>query len=426
MLDESQWWPAERLLAWQRQLLQLLLTHARATSPFYKFRLNRVFRANGTIDWDRWQDIPILTRADLFGNFDSLRSVAPVAEHGPFRDVRSSGSTGHPVTMRTSRWLLDMAAACNWRAQRWAGLDWSKSMLVTMGETPSRKVGDSLGPWGPPWLATAGKGRLIYTHYLTEYADRLALIARDKAAYHTTTAFAAEMLVDFVERTGAGVQLEALLCRGSSVTPSLRDALRRVFGAGTVEFYSSKEGGALAQACPQGHGFHINAETVLLEVVDADGRPTAPGEKGRAVITPFGSTAMPLIRYDQGDTVVAGTTCSCGRTLPMIEAVSGREKQRFRHPDGRERSRELPESCWKMIGAGQLQIAQVGPTNYEIRYTPHNWGDPRDEAGFVRVFREIFFEDSQVRFVELPEVPLTPSGKFRATVVEWDPSSVRR
>src|SRR5690349_12985141 len=125
MLDESQWWPAERTLAWQRQHLRLLLNHARSSSPFYRFRLNKAFRPNGDIDWDRWQEIPIVTRPDLLKNFKSMLSTAPILGHGPFQDVRSSGSTGHPVTVRTTRWLMDLGVASNWRAHQWAGLDWS-------------------------------------------------------------------------------------------------------------------------------------------------------------------------------------------------------------------------------------------------------------------------------------------------------------
>ena len=60
---------------------------------------------------------------------------------------------------------------------------------------------------------------------------------------------------------------------------------------------------------------HVNAESVLVEVVDDAGRPVAPGQSGRVVVTPFGSTPMPLIRYDQGDIVVAGM-CMSVRTMP--------------------------------------------------------------------------------------------------------------
>ena len=72
----------------------------------------------------------------------------------------------------------------------------------------------------------------------------------------------------------------------------------------------------MAYRCPSQAGWHVNAETLLLEIVDASGQPCRPGEMGRVVITPFFSTAQPLIRYDHGDLAVAGEGCACGRTCP--------------------------------------------------------------------------------------------------------------
>lgn len=423
MLDQSQWWPAEQLVAWQRRHLHLLLTHARATVPFYNFRLRNVVRANGSIDWDRWHDIPILTRADVMKHFDSLLSRAPIPEHGPFQDVQSSGSTGHPVTTRATRWLMDMGAACNWRTHQWAGLDWSKTLVTTIAPEEHLTVGDDLGPWGPPWLPASRRGRSLYTNYHTDFNERLELIGKTRATYLATTSFTAENLGRRARLLGSGVRLAAILARGGAVSDQLRAEMRETFGAETVEFYSSKEAGAIGARCPSGSGYHVNAETMLFEVVDDDGRPVAPGEKGRVVVTPFASTALPLIRYDQGDIVVAGSTCSCGRSLPHFHEISGRERVEFRHPDGRRRDAQLTQACYEMIGAGLVQIAQVGPRQFEVRYVPHNWGVPRNEAAFAQAFRELVFEDSEVTLVELPEMPASRAGKFRASVIEWDGAS---
>ena len=76
-----------------------------------------------------------------------------------------------------------------------------------------------------------------------------------------------------------------------------------------------------------------------------------------------------------------------------------------------------------MIGAGLVQIAQVGPTNYEVRYTRRDWNVPRDEAGFVRRFREFYFEDADLTFVEMAETPLSSSGKFLSNIVLWNPGA---
>ncbi len=419
MLERSQWWSADQLVAWQRQQLQFLLHHARATSPYYRFRLNAVFRPDGSIDWDRWHKIPIIRRSDVMERFDSILSTAPPPQHGPLHDQQSSGSTGHPVKVRTTQWLVQTSLACNWRAHGWGGLDWSKTLFFTGDREKNRTLGQDIGQWGPPWLEDARRGHMLYSAYGTPFIDRLRVMADHRVNYHAATAPTAERLAEEARATGVRPHLEAFLLRGGAVSELLRSDLLETFGAKVVEFYSSKECGAIAQRCPEGPGYHVNAETVLLEVVDANGMPVRPGEAGRAVITPFTSTAFPLIRYDQGDIVVAGETCTCGRGLPVIASISGREAGFFTHPDGRKVDRGLTQECRELIGAGVVQIAQVGPTHFEVRYTPRDWGVPRDEARFAEKFRALLFEDSEVKLVEMPEIPLSPTGKFLASVVEW-------
>lgn len=425
LLDESQWWPAEKMATWQRQQLNFLLNHARATTPYYKFRLNAVFRADGTINWDRWHKIPIVKRSDVLEHFDAIRSTSPPAAHGPYYEYQSSGSTGHPVKGLTTEWLIQTGAACFWRAEQWAGLDWSQTLLSTTQASPTLPIGAIVGPWGPPWLESSQRGRRIYSPYSTHFPDRLTLIEEFGAVYHATTAPSAERLAEVARAMGAHVHLDSMLVRGGSVSDLLRADLRETFGAEVVEFYSSKESGAIAQRCPDGHGYHVNAECMLFEVVDADGLPVAPGQAGRAVITPFASTAFPLIRYDQGDIVVAGEPCDCGRGLPVIESISGREAGYFRHPDGHKLDRELTQECRELIGAGQLQVAQVGRTAFEVRYARRDWGVARDEAKFLEKFREIFFPEATVKLVEFDEVPLSASGKFLASVLEWRDDEAR-
>jgi phenylacetate-CoA ligase len=57
MLMESQYWPPEQMLEFQRSQLTQLLHHAKATVPFYKTRLDAVFKESGKVDWNRWHEI---------------------------------------------------------------------------------------------------------------------------------------------------------------------------------------------------------------------------------------------------------------------------------------------------------------------------------------------------------------------------------
>jgi phenylacetate-coenzyme A ligase PaaK-like adenylate-forming protein len=85
MLMESQFWPPDQMLAYQRNQLSQLLHHARTQSPFYKTRLDAVFNRSGAIDWGRWHEIPIVTRAELRDNFQEKPTVLPAHRAFPLQ-----------------------------------------------------------------------------------------------------------------------------------------------------------------------------------------------------------------------------------------------------------------------------------------------------------------------------------------------------
>lgn len=417
LLIESQYWSIDRLQEYQRQQLQQLLTHARATVPFYNNRLDHVFDADGTIRWDDWQSIPVLTRQEVSDNFDSLASTAPLAEHGRLYEASSSGSTGHPVKVLGNDWMSLVSAACNWRANTWAQLDWSSNLVGVFGPIAAPE-GSSVGPWGPPWLASAQKGRHIYTTYDTNNIVRLAIMQHYGARYFAATPSNAVILAAAAEANRVKLKLDKILTRGNKATVYEISEIKRVFDADVIELYSSKECGAIAHPCPSGNGWHANAEAVLLEVLNDDDQPVPPGQEGRAVITAFGMTAFPLIRYDQGDRIVQGSSCDCGRTLPHFHAISGRVRDNFLRPNG-EVIPDLSITARYALGAGRWQVAKVGAHDYEVRYVYKDWNQPIDHELFHRLFRETFYEQAKVKVIQVNDLELSARGKFKERVIEW-------
>ena len=109
---------------------------------------------------------------------------------------------------------------------------------------------------------------------------------------------------------------------------SQRERIRRVFGIEISDNYGSTEA-FLAWECPLG-SYHINAEHVIVEVVDDNGSPAAPGTLGRVLVTTLRNRLMPLIRYEIGDYAIAAEgPCRCGRTLPLIGRIAGRDINLF-------------------------------------------------------------------------------------------------
>jgi phenylacetate-CoA ligase len=97
--------------------------------------------------------------------------------------------------------------------------------------------------------------------------------------------------------------------------------LHESYGMSQRGFAFSCEEGVLARA---GRGvLHGLPHLCLMEIVDpATGHQVVHGEEGEVVITPFGVSAMPLVRYATGDRArfMQAHACRCGRPFDGVEA----------------------------------------------------------------------------------------------------------
>lgn len=422
MLMESQYWLPETMLSYQRSQLAQLLRHARANVPFYETRLDPVFTPSGDIDWDRWEEIPIVTRTDMLKRREDMLAREMPKGHGSSSTISSSGSSGLPIQVTSNRLTVLAANANRWRAHRWHGLDWSRTYTARDGSAAEAAWphGQLLGRWGPSWDEGAQQGKAYRLNRDALAPKALEFINRTGSAYYSSGAKVLHAMALESERLGIEARIDCFLIHGEHLGDEDRAVFKRVFGAKTLEHYSSKEGGQMAYACPDGRGFHISAESVLVEIVDENGRACAIGEPGRVIITPFVSTSQPLIRYDQGDIARLGSVCSCGRHLPLLETIEGRATAFFTHPDGRTIARFLTQEARTALGSSYWQIAQVGPLSFEVRYVPVDWQHAPDLVTVEASFRQVFFEDAEVRFLRMSEIPLTAAGKHLEYVNEWN------
>ena len=88
---------------------------------------------------------------------------------------------------------------------------------------------------------------------------------------------------------------------------------------------SEMMGPGVAFECQEQNGLHIWEDHFLIEILDENERPCAPGEPGELVITSLTKEAMPLIRYHTGDvTYIMEDKCPCQRTSRKLHRFLGR------------------------------------------------------------------------------------------------------
>jgi phenylacetate-CoA ligase len=416
MFLESQYWAREEMLEFQRSQLSQLLQHAKANVPFYRTRLDPVLKGDGAIDWKHWNEIPIIKRANLASEKSSMLAVTLPPGHGPTKEVYSSGSSGNPISITQSHlamWVSEMALH---RSQYWHRMDWSKNFLslqIGSSEKTQWPDGWNKGPWGPKWIEHAGEGTKFVLDRSTHEEKIFEFVLRNRIGYLASRPLVLHALAMSAERSQLHLQLDAVISFGGEVSETVKEDLQRIFGARVIALYSSEEGCKIAVSCETGTHYHTNSELNFIEILDDSGNPCSIGEPGRVIITSLFNTAQPLIRYEQGDIAVRGLACSCGKTLPVLQKISGRINDMFEFPGGRKVAPSLPDKEFTFgFGAKIWQLVQVAPLIVELRYVQRESGAAVDEKLAREIIHKKLCSDLQITFVKLEEIPLTTAGKF--------------
>lgn len=418
-LLESQYWGLERHRAEQRKYLRELLLHARAHVPFYAERLNPVFTPDGDIDWDRWLDLPTLTREDALAHNEQLVSTALPPHHGRVRVSATSGSTGNALRVLQSELAGMYVSACLFRSQRWFNLDVSRNLLLWFGEDAEDSTfpaGKDIGQFGPPWSERA-TGRRFRLNRYTGAEDVLRFMADREIGYLSARPAAAHAAALEAIRLGSDLKLEGILTFSTGARPDEREDCLKAFGAPMIVPYSAQEGQFIAHQCPTGTHFHINEELVFVEILDDDNRPCPPGVVGRVVVTPLFNYAQHFIRYELGDLAVFGEACGCGRTLRVIDHIAGRVTHMFRLPGGKRVAMSLSIEEQQRFGARYWQIAQVEPLLIEVRYVPAGDGTSHPDR-LVEIIRQKTDPGMQVQFSRRTDLFRADGRKFIEYVCE--------
>lgn len=412
-LMDSQFWSRERIGQLQRHQLAQLLKHARTHSPFYKNRLDVAFDNRGEVDWDRWNDIPILTRRDLSEHATKMTALALPWEHGRTRQQTTSGSTGVAVTTLNSDYANLASKMAAHRGQSWHGADWSKDLLFYMEERspagvwPNVEVGP---PWGPLWLPQS-KGRFLRLNGSTPPGQIVDFIARhDQVRYLSCRAKVAQVVALESMRTGRPAKLDGVFAFSTATYDDEREDIKQAFGAKVLSFYGSKEAHMMAYQCPVHHHLHVTEELAFLEILDDQGRPVPKGTMGHVVVTSLLNWAQPLIRYWHGDLAVEGGECSCGRTLRVLDKIVGRESDMFRFPDGTAVAFGVPGEFKTNFNIKTWQIAQVEPLRLEVRYATISDNQPVDLPAITAALRAMTHPDVAIDFTRTDSF-LPPDGR---------------
>jgi phenylacetate-CoA ligase len=365
-LEQSQWWSPEDLQIMQYRQLSCLLSHAYETVPFYREQLVSVgYNPGKEITQEEFSSLPILHRSQVQSLWEALHSRQVPKSHGAVYELQTSGSTGKPVKALGTDLTRLFWSVMTLRDHLWHKRDFSGKLAAIRTKVPDVvRQG-----WGLPADSVFKTGVLATLNIKADLQTQMTWLQEHKPDYLLSLASNIKGLAELSLETGIKLpELREIRTFGEVVSPELRRLCCDAWGVKVADMYSAEEIGYMALQCPEHEHYHVQSESVLLEVLDENNRACGPGEIGRVVITPLHNFAMPLIRYEILDYAEMGELCSCGRGLPVIRRVMGRQRHLITFPDGRRHWPSYPPETWAYVAPiRQYQLIQKALDHIHVK-----------------------------------------------------------
>ena len=321
-MEEVQWWPTDRLTAFQLQRLRDLLQDVAVNVPYYRdlFAQTGLNPASiqGITDLHR---LPFLTKSVIRANTEALKH----AHAQGLTRFNTGGSSGEPLIFFIGNKRVSHDVAAKWRATRWWGVDIGDPEIVVWGSPIELGKQDRIKHWRDKLLRT----QLLPAFEMSE--PKLDQFIATIRAVRPRMLFGYPSALTHIARHAQkrGVPMSDLGIKVAFVTSERlyddqRSTISQVFGCKVANGYGGRDAGFIAHECPAG-GMHLTADDIVVEIVNEAGQAQPPGVAGEIVVTHLSTNDFPFIRYRTGDIGVLGATpCSCGRGLPLLQDIQGR------------------------------------------------------------------------------------------------------
>jgi phenylacetate-CoA ligase len=419
-LEASDRWSAAEIAAGTQSQLMLLLEWAANNVPYYRKQGSlkaalKILRRSPERFEEQWLRLPLLTKETLRSESAALNASSVPPAHLPLAAIRTSGSTGIPVEVKSTavtRTVWDSLAV---REHLWQRRNFFKRLGIIRSSPRAEGLRQGIDnpDWGHPVARLYRTGPMSVMHVKQPVELLVEWLRRFDPHYLLTYPSVASALFDALGPGGRTPALEELRLISEPVDVEFERQLRDSWGVRVTDIYSANECGKIAQRCREHENLHVQAEGIFIEVLNDRGERCAPGESGQVVLTPLHNLATPLIRYQIGDSATVGSPCGCGRASLVIQKVLGRVKHMAMSPDGQ---RYYPITLWRIRAVApvrQSQWVQTARDAIELRVVLDRPLTEAETCQAADVVRETLGFPYHVTVVPMDEIERGPTGKFQ-------------
>jgi phenylacetate-CoA ligase len=337
--------------------------------------------------------------------------------------VTGGSTTGEPFRLEYTMDSYAHRTAVMWRGYAWAGLPLGRRAVYVWGAGRSqgrvRELKDRL-------YHAAFNRTLVNAYGIRDDNVEQCLQRIRRARPRAIAGYVAPLLVlarGLAARNAIIEGLESVVTGAEALHEPERQLMQTAFGCPVFNSYGCREFMLLASECGRRNGLHVNADHLVLETVDATGRPVH-GASGDVAITDLHNYGMPFVRYVNGDRATYSSgSCPCGRGLPLLGSVEGRILDLITTPDGRQIPGEYFVHVmleWPQVR--QWRLVQTGPDTADFLMVLKTPLTAAEQEALHRRTTSGLGDALRVRLVFVEELPPTRSDKRRLTV-GWSSSA---
>ncbi len=420
-----QWDSLEKNLELQSENLYLLLKYAVEKIPYYQ---KLAFEQNITLSRKNilkdLKKFPVITKPIIKREFSHLHNLS---ENNKWFYNYSGGSTGEPAKFIQDKKYNEHSRAVNYLHYEWAGYYYGDTMIELWGSQKDiLKSKEKIHHRFAEWIRS--------TYLLNSFEmdkgtmdNYIGFINRKKPKIILAYAQSANEISKYIIENKIKVHSpHSVITSAGILYPEFRKNIETAFKSQVFNRYGSREIGSAACECEKHKGLHLSTFTHFFEILDDNLNPCKENEMGHLYITSLVNYSMPLIRFKIGDlAIVTNEKCSCGRGLPIIKSVIGRDSDAFKTADGKIIDGIFFLHFISVVhnnGAiGKFQLVQKDYNLIHIKVVINNLElfnmIKEDIEGS---FKKVMGEDCKIVWDEVEDIKPLSSGKYRFTIREFN------
>jgi phenylacetate-CoA ligase len=411
-MEDVQWWPTERIAAFQLQRLRDLLQDVAVNVPYYRDLFEKLgFDPTSVQSTADLQHLPFLNKAIIRANTDALKHTHA---QGLAR-FNTGGSSGEPLIFYIGTKRVSHDVAAKWRATRWWGVDIGDPEIVVWGSPIELGKQDSI---------KAVRDKLLRTQLLPAFEmseTKLDQFVATIRAVKPRMLFGYPSALTHIAKhaQNRGVDMTDLGIKVAFVTSERlydeqRSTISQAFGCKVANGYGGRDAGFIAHECPAGN-MHLTADDILVEIINEAGQVQPAGVAGEIVVTHLSTNDFPFIRYRTGDIGVLGATpCTCGRGLPLLQDIQGRSTDFVVAANGTVmHGLSLIYILRDLSGVQFFKVVQESRALTRVLLVTDGAFESESVAKIIDGFKQRLGAEVQVVVDLVDNIPAEASGKFR-------------